>query len=132
MDIERTLTENGLKKTSSRIAILALFKKKKYALSYTDFEHLVALGFDKTTIYRTLYSFEEAGLIHKVDDHSGLLKYAFSEVKQNGHPHFSCEKCHNTYCLETTSTMKLELPKGFTSNQISTVVTGLCPFCYEL
>ena len=69
------LKEHNLKSTESRLTILAIFKKNMHALSYNDIESLLTVKLDRVTVYRTLKSFEENGLIHQIyDDDDGWVR----------------------------------------------------------
>jgi Fur family ferric uptake transcriptional regulator len=51
------LKDYQLRTTTSREAILELFLKNGFALSYSDIEHEIATSFDRVTVYRTLKLF---------------------------------------------------------------------------
>ena len=96
---EELLKTHKLRTTSSRAAILGIFFNQQHALSYSDIEKEVSASYDRVTVYRTLKSFLDKGVIHKVLDDSGTLKYALcndhcSTVEHHhDHVHFKCTKC---------------------------------------
>ena len=65
-----------LRSTPNRQEILHLFLKKNHALSHGDIEKEIDNSLDRVTVYRTLKTFLDKGLIHKVLDDEGSLKYA--------------------------------------------------------
>ena len=134
--IDILLKENDLKKTIIRTDVLKLYFSKSYALSQNDIENAFSKKeYDRITLYRTLKTFEENGIIHKMYDQMGVAKYALchsscSKHKHiDEHPHFNCVKCHHTYCMPTVSAPKVIAPKGFSSIHYSYSIEGICPSC---
>src|SRR5688572_16924407 len=85
-----------LRSTPNRQAILHVFLSKDYALSHADIEKEVESNLDRVTVYRTLKTFLTRGLIHKVLDDEGSLKYALcadnctTAHHHHDHVHFKC------------------------------------------
>jgi Fur family transcriptional regulator, ferric uptake regulator len=133
----KILQDHQLRITNCRKAVLHTFLDKQMALSHADLEDVLQQDFDRVTIYRTLKTFLEHDLIHKVLDDSGATKYALCFHNQTGgshahdheHVHFKCEKCGKTLCIEEVSLPKVELPKGFTSKEVNLLVQGICDQC---
>src|SRR3546814_11691606 len=75
------------------------FLKKDYALSHSDIESEIAEDIDRVTVYRTLKTFYDRGLIHKVLDDGGSLKYTLctgacsATEHRHEHVHFKCTEC---------------------------------------
>ena len=131
-----TLKEHNLKSTESRLIILAIFKENTHALSYNDIESLIAVKLDRVTVYRTLKSFEENGLIHQIYDGSTQVKYALcpagscsSHQHKDSHAHFRCDKCDKTFCLSDVVSSITELPEGYQSKSQSVFIQGICKVC---
>lgn len=128
------LEKHGLRKTPNRVSILNEFSKSKHALSHGDIE-IALKELDRVTIYRTLSSFADQGIIHKVLDESGTSKYALcmaecSEHKhEDSHVHFSCTKCKRTFCMENISIPHLPIPKGYAVKELNLLVQGICKNC---
>lgn len=129
------LKSHKLRTTSSRSAILKFFFKQDHALSYSDIEKEVALNFDRVTVYRTLKSFVDKGVIHKVLDDSGSLKYALCNTDcstiehHHDHVHFKCLKCNQTSCLNDVEVPPLNLPKGYKVRELNVLIQGICNTC---
>ena len=93
------LQSHKLRITDCRLEIIQEFLNKNIALSHADLEETLNNQFDLVTIYRTLKTFLDKDLIHKVLDDSGATKYALcahgeTEHSHNHeHVHFKCEKC---------------------------------------
>jgi Fe2+/Zn2+ uptake regulation proteins len=129
------LRDFSLKKTTSRSAILRLFLNHNYALSYSNIETEVAEDFDRVTVYRTLKTFLDKGVIHKVLDDGGVLKYALCKEACNNvehhheHVHFKCSKCGQTNCLDGVSIPGIRLPEGYSAKEMSLLIQGTCVKC---
>jgi Fur family ferric uptake transcriptional regulator len=135
--VENFLKKINLRVTESRVQILSFFQDQEFALSHADIESALSGKFDRVTIYRTLKSFLEKGLIHKVLDDSGNLKYAICthscspEVAkhQHQHAHFKCAECGLTTCLDEVQIPTVNLPKGFALHESNLLVQGICADC---
>ena len=129
------LKEYRLRKTSSRTDILRLFLQNPYALSYSSIEHEVSQSYDRVTVYRTLKTFLDKGLVHKVLDDQGSLKYALckehctTREHHHEHVHFKCTQCGQTNCLEDVNIPEIDLPKGFVTTGINLLIQGICAKC---
>ena len=130
----RLLKNFRLRSTPTRQEILHLFLKKDYALSHSDIESEIADDIDRVTVYRTLKTFFDKGLIHKVLDDGGSLKYALctgacSETEhQHEHVHFKCLQCGQTNCLDV-EIPNVKLPKGYKSKEVNLLIQGTCQNC---
>ncbi len=133
---EEILNDFDLRHTTSRSAILKLFLKKPFALSYTDIEREIADVFDRVTVYRTLKTFVDKGVVHKVLDDGGSLKYALcSELcthshHQHEHVHFKCTVCGQTSCLQELKIPLISLPAGYEAREINLLIQGKCQNCH--
>lgn len=128
---EALIQENGLKKTKLRLALIRHFIKTPHAQSYVDIKRVFPETTDKSTLYRNLAAFEQAGLIHSINDHSGITKYAFGAAPRTGseHAHFVCEFCETVYCMEGLAQLQFDVPKGFKTNKVQTIIRGTCAAC---
>lgn len=135
--IQTTLEKHNLRKTAARAEILQLFYNEAPAVSHSDLEVALLNRFDRVTIYRTLNSFEEKGIIHKVFDSSGIGKYALchqncsEEEHHDEHVHFNCTNCGNTYCLESAEIPKISIPEKFKAKSFYLIAEGICATCSE-
>lgn len=132
---EELLKKHKLRFTEGRVTILEQFLQHSWALSHGDLENILPASFDRVTIYRTLKSFVENGILHKVTDPEGFARYAVcstdcsTDSHHHDHVHFKCEKCGNTTCLDSVEIPSLVLPKGYFSKEASLLVQGICPNC---
>jgi Fur family ferric uptake transcriptional regulator len=123
-----------LRSTPNRQEILHLFLKKTHALSHSDIEKEIDNSLDRVTVYRTLKTFLDKGLIHKVLDDEGSLKYALcneactTAEHHHDHVHFKCTKCGQTNCLNI-EVPSIRLPKGYKANAVNFLIQGICESC---
>lgn len=131
------LKESSLSITGSRKLILQLFLNHKGgALKHGDIERELQ-QIDRVTIYRTLQIFSNKGVIHSIPSSDGVTKYALCQDAckdghhHDNHVHFYCNHCEITQCLDGVEVPKVNLPKGFLSQQIDMVLTGMCNQCSD-
>lgn len=133
--IKEILKKNQLSITESREKILNLFLDQPGALAHGDIEKKAGEKFDRVTVYRTLQTFVEKGIIHTIPTADNSIRYALCKDDcgeghhHDHHIHFVCTKCNNTYCLDDVVTPDIKLPKGYTTEQIEVVVNGVCKNC---
>jgi Fur family transcriptional regulator, ferric uptake regulator len=130
----RLLKDFRLRTTPSRQEILHLFLNKDYALSHGDIEKEIDNSLDRVTVYRTLKTFLDKGLIHKVLDDEGSLKYALCNEAcsmtghHHNHVHFKCTTCGQTNCLDV-EIPAVKLPKGYKPKELNVLIQGVCENC---
>ncbi len=104
-------------------------------MSHGDIEFAMDGKYDRVTIYRTLKSFLENGLIHKVLDDNGGSRYALCDDAcsdgdhRHDHIHFKCSNCDQTTCLEDVFIPDVKLPEGFKAAESNYLITGVCDKC---
>lgn len=129
------LKKNGLSVTESRKKILDLFMESDGALAHADIEKNTDAAFDRVTVYRTLQTFVEKGIIHQIPTTDNSILYALCKHNcqqghhHDNHVHFICNKCDKTFCLDDVTVPAVKLPAGFAPAQAAMVVTGLCEEC---
>src|SRR6187551_3208517 len=132
--IIETLKRNQLSITDSRKKILELFLKAKGALAHADIEHQSGTEFDRVTVYRTLQTFVEKGIIHTIPTPDNSIRYALCKECEEGHHHdehvhFVCTNCGRTICLDDVVSPKIELPEGYIAHEVQVVINGICIDC---
>lgn len=107
-------------------------------MSERELEKLLNNQCDRVTIYRTLHTFLEKGLVHKVLDGQGSTKYALCHhdcsaegEHHHDHVHFRCTHCEETTCLEHVSIPHVNLPQGYQAAEVNLLFEGLCPKCRQ-
>jgi Fur family ferric uptake transcriptional regulator len=119
--------------TPGRVAILKVLLKAGRPLSHDQVARRCAPGhFDKVTIYRTLASLLQVGLVHRVFMDKRARHYELSHhcTERQCHPHFTCTRCGDTHCLTEISLPMAKSPhKGFIIHRQQVRLEGLCPAC---
>jgi Fur family transcriptional regulator, ferric uptake regulator len=129
------LRQSGLSVTDSRKKILDLFLATDGALAHADIEKNTSNSFDRVTVYRTLQTFVEKGIIHQIPTTDNSILYALCKHNceqghhHDDHVHFICSNCDKTICLDDVTVPSVKLPKNFTKQQSAMVVTGVCGEC---
>ena len=131
---EDILESKSVRPTAMRVLIYRFLEKQKTAVSLTDIE-VAFQSADRTTLYRNLKTFEKKGMVHKIDDGTGVAKYALCETGCNCdigddlHLHFHCTNCNETQCFINQKIPQINLPAGFKATDANLVVKGICSNC---
>ena len=134
---EQKLIHKKINPTAMRLLVLDFLLKQSFAISLSDIEKGLAPA-DRITIYRTIKTFEEKGLVHVINDGSNSPKYALclDECDANEHHdlhvHFYCNTCRETFCLPDSKIPAISLPDGFSAIERELVVKGICSQCKNL
>lgn len=140
MDYEKELTAAEVRVTAVRLLIWRTLREEIHdAFSLADVQERL-YTIDKSTIFRALTLFAEAGLLHSIDDGSGMQKYCVChcwaeseddehEHEHRGHVHMTCVKCHKTWCLEDVEIPQVAVPDDFEVTEREYVVKGICKKC---
>ena len=129
------LKRNQLSITDGRKKILDMFLKSPGALAHADIEKSADISFDRVTVYRTLHTFVEKGIIHNIPTTDNSILYALCKDNceaghhHDDHVHFICDVCDKTICLDNVSIPEVKLPKGFRQKQTDVVISGICSEC---
>ena len=88
---EKVLRDHALKCTPARLLVLAIFESSHTPLTVQALHTLMRKStIDLVTLYRTLESFEKAGIIRRVDLRQDAISY---ELAKEHHHHIVCTKC---------------------------------------
>lgn len=126
--------QKGIRPTAMRLLVLDFLLKQSAAVSLSDLETYFQRA-DRITLYRSLKTFEEKGLVHSIDDGSGAVKYALCpdgcspQEHHDLHVHFFCNRCRETFCLPKSRIPDIALPERFRTEEINLVVKGTCGKC---
>lgn len=119
--------------TTAKTEIQKLITESGTALSHSELQLQLAGLCDRVTIYRVLERLTAEGLIHKIVNVDGVVRYAAcqdcsSAAHHHNHIHFSCQQCKSVTCLEDIEPA-FKLPKGYILNEVNFTVSGICPQC---
>ena len=133
-NLDMLLQAKHIRPTAMRLLVLEFLRSQKAAVSLNDLEAAFHRS-DRITLYRTLKTFEEKGLVHCIADGTSSVKYALcaddcqTENHQDLHVHFHCSKCAETYCLPTARIPDISLPAEFAAEEVNLIVKGICGSC---
>src|SRR5437763_14736778 len=136
LSLNDSLHRLQLSSTESRRKILSLFLNEGDALTHGDIKKRVGETFDRVTIYRTLQTFEEKGIIHSIPTADNSILYALCKECEEGHHHddhvhFICTNCEKTICLDDVVSPKIDLPEGYVAESVQVVSKGIFKECSE-
>jgi Fur family transcriptional regulator, ferric uptake regulator len=118
--------------TTAKTVIQELIVSSSVAMSHSEIQKALGAICDRVTIYRVLERLLEDGIIHKIVNLEGVVKYAgchsCSEEHSHNHIHFSCQKCKSVTCLENVEP-SYKLPKNYKVIEMNFTLSGLCPQC---
>ena len=139
---EKILSSHGIRPTQMRLEIYKFLTRKQSAVSFSDLKKVFAEKSEnnktanRTTFYRNLKIFEDKGLIHQVNDGTGMAKFAISGENTKSkygtdlHLHFHCTECKKTICLPNKLPEE-SLPDDYKINDVNLVLKGICVKCNE-
>jgi Fur family ferric uptake transcriptional regulator len=134
--VEQKLASKKINATAMRILVLELLLQQYSAISLSDIEKTLETA-DRITIYRTLKTFEQNGLIHSIEDGTGTPKYALcveecsTHEHHDMHVHFYCNNCKETFCLPDHKIPDISLPARFSPAEMNLIVKGICEKCAQ-
>ncbi len=137
IEVTSLLDSKSIQITAIRILVLQFFLNQNKALSLYNLEEKFHFS-DRTTLYRTLKTFTEKGLVHQINDGTSSAKYALCDTTCTSHqhtdihPHFYCKKCKETTCLNTISIPEISLSKSFKINSTELIIKGICNVCNKV
>lgn len=131
--MEKRLRDCGVRPTAVRMMLGRLLQGTSGPMSALEIE-MELDTVDRSTITRSLGIFGDRGLLHIVDDRSGVPKYEWcrnphSHTPADSHPHFHCVRCNRTICLHQIPMPDADLPAGYELHDSSFLISGLCPDC---
>ncbi|RYZ56534.1 MAG: transcriptional repressor [Sphingobacteriales bacterium] len=135
-ELEQRLKNKGIAPTAMRLLVFEYFLQQTFAQSLTDLEWHFNRA-DRTTLYRTLKTFEEKGLIHSIEDGTEATRYALcAEGCRAGnhydlHLHFFCYGCKRTICLPRHKVPDVTVPDHFQLQELALIAKGLCDTCSQ-
>lgn len=127
------LKEAKLYCTEARVAILKVFMEAGGPLRQDQIAGwLESHTPNKVTVYRTLDSLVEAGLVHRAFTQNRAWHFELADhcSEKQCHPHFTCTNCGVTRCMMDVSLPMAQIhQKGYVINRQQVRLEGLCPAC---
>ncbi len=134
MSTENKLLNKNTRPTSMRILVYDFLDEQESALSLSEIEQSFEHA-DRTTLYRTLKTFEEKGIVHSIQENH-TTRYMLCDdgcnehTHKDWHLHFYCKICKQTTCRENFT-----FPSGpspdFRIDEIRLFAKGICEHCIQ-
>jgi Fur family peroxide stress response transcriptional regulator len=125
--------EYGLSMTPQRLAIYKALIESTNHPSAENMFNCVRASFPDIaidTVYRTLSTFSEIGVIHVVEGYGEAKRY---DPDTEPHHHFRCTRCNKIVDLHGDIFGKLKIPNGikqkYNVSNVKVVLEGACDEC---
>lgn len=128
------LKSHDLRITNCRLDVIRFFLEEKSALSQGDLEHKFK-QYDRVTLYRTLNSFLDSGILHKIPNATGVATFGLCfetcspDQHDHNHIHFKCNNCGQIECLDDKTVPSVTVPSGYQVEGVNLIVDGVCATC---
>ncbi len=133
--IKKMLKTRNLRATEIRVALLEIISNLGRAVSNQEIQNSL-IKFDRITLYRTLNTFIERGILHKIILEDNKNFYALCNLEcttdkhQHQHIHFQCNQCKEVSCLESKEPIELGISSHLV-DEIEIMASGTCQDCYN-
>lgn len=127
------LKDKKISETPFRREVLAIFSRYSSAIPLSIVEKELT-KYNRITLYRTIKTFIERGVIHEITISGEESNYALckeecsSAAHQHQHIHFKCSSCNKIFCVEADKFPTVTLP-NYKIDQLEIQATGLCCSC---
>lgn len=136
--MEEVLRSRKIRVTDFRLAVLNAFDKHPNAIDMDQLESELN-DFDRITLYRTLKTFKEKGIIHDIIMPDKTEKMALcaldcaheKEHHHHDHVHFQCSNCNEIYCIDLPEFPEIGL-SGFQVDHLEIQAVGRCEHCVSI
>ncbi len=128
------LKKRSLRATSTRIGVLNVIQSHKGATPYSQLKNALA-DTDRITLYRTLNTLLEKGIIHNAPSNNEETYYAMcgdtcsDKAHVHNHVHFQCTDCETITCQHLAKDVSIQLP-NFEIENVNILLTGKCSECF--
>ncbi|MEM9297196.1 MAG: transcriptional repressor [Bacteroidota bacterium] len=133
-DCKDLLRSHKLRITNCRLDVIGHFLEEKRTLFQSELERKFP-RYDRVTLYRTLLSFLEAGVAHRIPNETGVASYGLCHdtcapnQHNHNHIHFKCNNCGKIECLDEEAVPQVSLPAGYQVETVNLIVDGICNDC---
>lgn len=134
MKSDSVLLEAKIRQTPIRKALLTILSRTKKPISVPELENensVQSLGSDTVTIYRTLDTFLDAGLVRRIEFQEGKFRYELANREH--HHHVVCTACGKIMdiddCIDEVTEQRIAAQTKFSIQSHSLEFFGLCPNC---
>ena len=127
------LQARQLKATKTRVELLKNMLEHSNAIPFSLIQKKLS-QYDRVTLYRTLKTFVEKGIIHRALIKPDDTYYALCETHcthhahDHSHIHLQCRICGSVSCETTGYNLQMETPM-FDIEKINIQIEGVCSSC---
>ena len=130
--ITEQLNNKGIRPSYQRLKVLEyLYQKEGHPTVDEIYRSLLVdiPSLSKVTIYNTLHTLVEAGLVQVVDIDETEKRY---DITLTSHGHFQCEACRTIYNFQVNiDLLPIDGLNQFEITQKNIYFKGLCPNCLQ-
>lgn len=117
--------------------VLEVLNQVDRPLSHQEIANEPAIGrLDRVTLYRTLTTLQQAGLLHRIQGVDGVWRFRGHHTQSGkcggNHIHFLCLECNQMSCLPEQPLPWVKEPNGAEVFGKQLVVYGRCAGCNSL
>ncbi|WP_289686883.1 Fur family transcriptional regulator [Muribaculum intestinale] len=126
----QTLRHYNVRPSVHRIAVLEYVANNGTHPTADEVFNAIAVVFpsvSRTTVYNSLHTLVEAGVLRELDIESASTRYDLA--LQTPHSHFRCTCCGKIYDMELPSGLEHVVRPGFTVEATDLYFAGICPEC---
>ncbi len=133
--IKEELKEKGIKNTKAKSVLLSILKSNERPMDVNSLhkESQKLTPINLVTVYRTLEQFHEKGLVQEFLGKESTKQYEYIEQNAQAHPHFSCEKCGELFCLKPLgfddALYYSNMAERHKVHSINITLSGVCEKC---
>ena len=131
--MKNILKKKKLNQTPFRTKVLSILTKHKNAIRLSTIEEELK-DYDRITLYRTIKTFVQNGIIHEISMSGEESTYAICKEECDGqahhhqHIHFKCTQCDKIFCVRLEAFPNLSIPE-YQIDKLEIQATGLCKNC---
>lgn len=122
----------GVRPSVQRIAVLSQIANGHLhptADDIFDNLHTKYPSLSRTTVYNSLHTLVDKGLVRELDIECGCQHYDL--LPQPEHSHFMCRRCGKIYDMPMPTGLVEKMSDGFAIDCIDLYFKGICPECIE-
>jgi Fur family transcriptional regulator, peroxide stress response regulator len=131
-EIKNILSKNGIKPSLHRMKVLEyLMRMKNHPTVDTIYKNISGdiPTLSKTTVYNTLKTFQESGIVQAITIEDNEVKY---DVTTEKHAHFKCNRCSQLFDLPVdTKVLHLKSIGGHLIKESQLYFKGICKSCQK-
>ncbi len=126
------LRDRDLRATTFRLKLLTCLQAYHSAMPHAAIQSAME-PIDRVTLYRTLDSLIQKGIIHKAYQEGSNIYYAICDENcdsshHHEHLHFRCSVCETVTCQLPSHTLKISIP-DYEVHKVDIHVDGVCKSC---